>query len=105
MFSSPILLSNSELATTADTPRHPFAGMLDVPCHVDVFLGTGHITVRECLKLQRQSIICLEQSAGSDLDVRAQGVSVAVGEAVVIDERTAVRISAVVQPPRVGGRA
>ena len=79
--------------------------MLDVVCLVDVFLGTGSITVRDCLKLTRLSVIRLDQIAGADLDVRVHGVSIAVGEAVIVDESTAVRITAVAPPAGSGGRA
>jgi flagellar motor switch/type III secretory pathway protein FliN len=105
MSSSPILLSSSEPTASLPAPVHPFAGMLDVPCVVDVLLGTGRITVRDCLRLQRLSVIRLHQVAGSDLDVRVQDVSIAFGEAVIVDESTAVRISTIVAPPGVEGRA
>jgi flagellar motor switch protein FliN/FliY len=73
--------------------------MLDVMCGVDVVLGTGSITVRDCLKLQRQSVIRLHQSAGADLEVRVQGVPTAAGEVVIVDESTAIRVTAVTPPP------
>jgi flagellar motor switch protein FliN len=110
MSSSPILLSSSDLPVrltapgSAPAPSEPFAALQDVPCVVDVVLGTGRITVRECLKLQRHSVIRLNQAAGSDLDVRVQGISVALGEAVIVDESTAVRVSSILPPPGTGGR-
>ena|SRR5581483_11448867 len=104
MSSSPILLSSSELPAKVTTPPQAFAALQDVPCSVEVVLGTGRITVRECLKLQRLSVIRLHQPAGSDLDVRVQGVSVALGEAVIVDESTAVRVSSIVAPSSTGGR-
>jgi flagellar motor switch protein FliN/FliY len=82
---------------------HPFAGMLDVRCHVDVVLGTGSITVRDCLKLQRLSVIRLDQSAGSDLDVRVHGVSAVTGEVVIVDESTAIRVTTVTPVPEAAG--
>ena len=42
-------------------PANPYAGMLDVTCRVEVIVGSGSITVRDCLKLERDSIIRLEQ--------------------------------------------
>jgi flagellar motor switch/type III secretory pathway protein FliN len=105
MSSSPISLSSSEPPPALRAAPHPFGAMSDVVCMVDVFLGTGRITVRECLKLQQLSIIRLDQSAGSDLDVRIHGVSVAVGEAVVIDESMSVRVTAIVPPPGSGAQA
>ena len=93
MSSSPTSSSSTDAATTT------YAGMLDVTCRVEVIVGTGSITVRDCLKLQRDSIIRLTQSAGSDLQVTVQGVPAASGEIVIDDDTTSVRISSVLPPP------
>ena len=79
--------------------QNPYAGMLDVRCSVDVVVGNGSITVRDCLKLQRDSIIRLAKPAGSDLQVNIQGIAAATGEIVVDDETTSVRISEILPPP------
>jgi flagellar motor switch protein FliN/FliY len=93
MSSSPTSLSST------DTVSATYAGMLDVTCRVEVIVGTGSITVRDCLKLQRDSIIRLTQPAGSDLQVTVQGVPAASGEIVIDDDTTSVRISSVLPPP------
>lgn len=72
---------------------HPFTGLLDVSCRVDVLLGTGTITVRRCLSLGRNSVIRLAQSAAEDLRVIARGVTVARGEVLIVEDSTAVRIT------------
>jgi flagellar motor switch protein FliN len=105
MSSSPILSSNSEPPPDGPPPEHAFAGMLDCVCRVDIVLGTARVTVRDCLKLQRLSVIRLDQSAGSDLDVRVQGVSMASGEVVIVDETTALRVTAVTPPSGAGPRS
>lgn len=81
---------------------NPFTGMLDILCHVDIVLGTSRISVRDCLKLQRLSVIRLDQAAGSDLDIRVQGVPTAAGEVVIVDESTAIRVTTVAAPPGAG---
>ena len=78
---------------------NPYAGMLDVPCEIEVIVGHGTITVRECLKLQRDSIIRLSKAAGADLQVQVQGVAAATGEIVVDDDTTSVRIADILPPP------
>jgi flagellar motor switch protein FliN/FliY len=78
---------------------NPYAGMLDVRCQVDVIVGTGSMTVRECLRLERDSIIRLSKPAGADLQVEIPGVPTATGEIVVDDETTTVRISEILPPP------
>ena len=72
--------------------------MYDVRCGVAVVLGTASLTVRDCLRLERQSIVRLHQSAGSDLEVRVHGVTIATGEVVILDDNTALRISRVSPP-------
>jgi flagellar motor switch protein FliN/FliY len=72
--------------------------MLDVQCTVDFVIGTGVLKVRDCLRLDRNSVVRLTQSAGSDLEVRVHGVPVALGEVVIIDDDTALRISRIVAP-------
>jgi len=100
MSSSPISLSSSEVPPVVAALAHPFAGMLDVVCRVDVVLGTGSITVRDFLKLQRLSVVRLGQPAGSDLEVRVHGVPAATGEVVIIDDSTAICLTEVT--PRFG---
>lgn len=104
MSSSQISSSSSEAQPAAAAPApappaHPLAGMLDVPCTVDVVVGDCSITVRDCLKLKRNSVLRLRSSAGADLSVTVQGVLVATGEIVVIDDRTALRLSHITPPP------
>src|SRR5262249_26137107 len=92
MSSSPTSSSSTDATTT-------YAGMLDVTCRVDVIVGTGSITVRDCLKLQRDSIVRLTQVAGRDLQGTVQGGPTATGEIVIDDDTTSVRISSVLPPP------
>lgn len=72
--------------------------MLDVECAVDFIIGTGRIKVRDCLRLKRQSIVRLDQSGGADLELRVHGVPVAVGEVVIMDDVTALRLTRIVAP-------
>jgi len=71
----------------------------DVVCHVDVLLGTATVSVRECLHWKRNSIVRLQQSAGSDMQVTINGVHVATGEVVIVDDSTAVRVTEILAPP------
>jgi len=75
--------------------------MFDVRCPVDVVLGNGAMTIRECLKLEWHSIVPLKQSAGSDLQMTVHGVTIATGEIVIVDESTALRVSRMAPPPGV----
>jgi flagellar motor switch protein FliN/FliY len=88
-------LSSSDAIALPD----PLAPLHDVTCRIDVVLGTASMSVGQCLRLQRDSIIRLNQSAGSDLQVVVNGVPVAVGEVVIIDSSTAVRVTDILAPP------
>ena len=75
--------------------------MLDVRCTVEFILGTGRVSMRECLGLQRNSVVRLIQREGADLHVSVHGVTIATGEVVIVDDATALRISHVRPPPGV----
>ena len=76
-----------------------FASLSDVTCEVAVVLGTGRMSVRECLYLKPKTVIPLEQPAGSDLHVRINGVLIAHGEVAIVDDSTNVRLTAILPPP------
>lgn len=78
----------------------PFRLLSDVPCPVSVVLGTGSISVRECLAMSAQSILRLRQSAGEDLQVLVNGVVVARGEVVIVEDSTAVRLTEIAAKPQ-----
>jgi len=71
----------------------------DVVCQIDVLLGTATVSVRECLRWSRNSVIRLRQDAGTDMQVTVNGVPVAIGEVVIIDDSTAVRVTEILPPP------
>ena len=66
---------------------------------ITLSLGTGTISVRDCLKLARGSVVPLTEAAGADLQVSVQGVPTARAEVVVDDDTTSVRITDVLRPP------
>jgi flagellar motor switch protein FliN/FliY len=102
--SSSLILSSSSDDLADDSSGEAvldLSSMFDVRCAVDFVLGTGTVTMRECLALQRQSVIRLNQREGADLHVSVRGVTIATGEVVIIDDTTALRVSHVRPPPGV----
>jgi flagellar motor switch protein FliN len=81
-----------------DINADPFALFRDVVCPVEVVLGTGSLSLRRCLGLERGSVVRLQQSAGEDLVVSVRGVSIAQAEVVIIDETIAVRVTHLAGP-------
>jgi flagellar motor switch protein FliN/FliY len=72
--------------------------MFDLKVSVQVTVGTASITVRNCLKLRPRSVIQLREHAGADLTLSLNGVALASGEVVIVDDSTAVRIAAIAEP-------
>lgn len=100
MSTSPNSSSSSEPDPPAAAEANAaFTALQDVVCHVDVVLGTAQISVQECLRLRRQSIIRLAQSAGADLKLIVNGVALANGEVVIVDDSTAIRLTDILAPP------
>lgn len=71
---------------------------LDVRCPVSVVLGSGTISVRECLALGPRSVVRLEQAAGEDVQVVIGEIPVARAEVVIVADNTAVRLTEVLRP-------
>lgn len=97
MSSSQNSLSSSEPGP-APPVTGPFSWLMDVPCRVEFVLGTGTVTVRDCLQLEPNTVLQLVQPAGADLEVRAEGIRVATGEVVIVDDRAGLRINQILPP-------
>src|SRR5687768_4589006 len=91
--------SSSEAVAALPPASDPFSPLSDVTCQVDVLLGSAAMSVRECIRLRRDSVVKLRQSAGGDMRVIVNGVLIAHGEVVIVDDSTAVRITEVLAPP------
>jgi len=65
----------------------------DVPVMIEVLLGKGTMPLRQLVKLEPGVIVRLDSAAGADLVVRATGVSMALGEVVIIEDSVATRIT------------
>lgn len=90
MSSSPTSSSSSETLSALPDAYRAFAA---VPCDVDIMLGAGEISVRDCLSLQKGSIVELDQSAGQDLTLVVNGLPFGRAEVVIMDDSVSVRIT------------
>jgi flagellar motor switch protein FliN/FliY len=70
-----------------------FSRFRDVVCPVEVVLGTGHMSLRRVLAIERGSVVRLFQSAGEDLIVSVNNIKLAEAEVIIIDETIAVRVT------------
>jgi flagellar motor switch protein FliN len=91
--------SPSSSSSSSPSPVQVFQRLLDVRVPATVLLGTGTITVRQCLALDRNSLVELTQAAGEDLLLDVNGVHLARGEVVVVEDVAALRITEISAPP------
>jgi len=70
-----------------------------VPLTVCVELDRRSLTIREILGLKTGSVLTLRRSAGENFDVLIGGVRVGAGEAVIVDNMLAVRLTGLEHRP------
>ena len=70
--------------------------ILDVSVTLSLQVGTVQMTVRDLLQLAPGSIVELNRLSTEPLDVLANGVRIARGELVVVDEKFGIRLTDVV---------
>jgi flagellar motor switch protein FliN/FliY len=75
------------------------AALHDVTCAIDIVLGSSSFSVRDCLALRPNTLIRLHEFAGADMQVVVNGVPLAMGEVVIIDDSTAIRVTDILPPP------
>lgn len=71
----------------------PLNRFYDVNVTVSVELGRVEMPIGEIVQLGETSIVELKRSISEEVDIMAQGVRIARGEVVVVDDRFAVRIT------------
>lgn len=89
---------NSSSSTEVDWVA-ALAPLSDVVCTVDVIVGSAHLSVRDCLALQPDSVVRLDQTAGGDMQVNVNGITLGRGEVVIVEDSTAIRITEILSPP------
>ncbi|MDC0358693.1 flagellar motor switch protein FliN [Oligoflexia bacterium] len=72
--------------------------ILDVPLAVTVEVGRSRMTIQDLLQLGQGSVIELEKLAGEPLDIFVNEQRVAIGEAVIINEKFGVRLREIISP-------
>ena len=72
--------------------------ILDVAVTLALEVGRARMTVRELLQLAPGAIVELDRMATEPLDVLVNGVRIARGELVVVNEKFGIRLTDVVSP-------
>ena len=83
---------------TASGPAAPLNRLLTVSVTVTAELGRVKLPISEVLKLGVGSVIQLDRAVAEPIDIMVEGVLLARGEVVVVDDRFAIRIKQIVEP-------
>jgi len=75
-----------------------FKDYLDIPLTLNAELGRTHITIREILKLTDGQVMELEKLVGEPMEIFINGLLIARGEVVVVNERFGIRVTDVIDP-------
>ncbi|NYZ12141.1 flagellar motor switch protein FliN [Azospirillum sp. RWY-5-1] len=65
----------------------------DAPVEIKVVIGTAQLRVRDLLKLGRGAVVELDRHLKDPTDVYVEGVLVARGEVVIVDDKIGVTLS------------
>jgi flagellar motor switch protein FliN/FliY len=79
-------------------PAAPLNRLLTVKVTVTAELGRVKLPISEVLKLGVGSVIQLDRAVAEPIDIMVEGVLLARGEVVVVDDRFAIRIKQIVEP-------
>ena len=74
-------------------PAEEIAPYADIPMGVQVELDRCIMTVRDVLRLDLNSVLKMNRSAGENLDIRIGGSLIGYGEIVISETTTGVRIT------------
>ena len=72
--------------------------ILDVAVTLALEVGRARMPVRDLLQLAPGAVVELDRMAGEPLDVLVNGVRIARGEVVVVNEKFGIRITDIVTP-------
>lgn len=67
--------------------------LLDVPLEVTAVLGTADMKVSQLLKMGRGAVVQLDRTVGEDIEIKANGNIIALGEVVVVEDHLAVTMT------------
>jgi flagellar motor switch protein FliN/FliY len=88
----------NDLAKSPAVDANKLDFIMDIPLNVTVELGRAKLLVKDILQLTQGAVVELSKMAGEPLDVFVNSKLVARGEAVVVNEKFAIRLVDIVSP-------
>ena len=91
--------AKASVATNADKGSDVNLDLvLDVPVTISLRVGSAEISIRELVRLVEGSVVALDKESAEPMDLLVNGILIAHGEIVVVDEKFGVRLTDVVSP-------
>lgn len=87
-----------EGGSLADLSHPDLDVILDIPVTISMEVGNSSIPIRNLLQLNQGSVIELDRLAGEPLDVLVNGMLIAHGEVVMVNEKFGIRLTDVISP-------
>ncbi len=72
--------------------------VMDIPVTISMEVGSAEISIRNLLQLNQGSVVELSRMAGEPLDVLVNGMLIAHGEVVVVNQKFGIRLTDIVSP-------
>jgi flagellar motor switch protein FliN/FliY len=89
--------NRNELEAKSDGILRELTQLFDVPLHISIEVGRLRLRVRELMTLGRGFVIELKKPAGEPFDICVNGVPVARGEVITIEQFSGIRITDVLK--------
>lgn len=78
--------------------RNDLDMIMDIPVQLSVELGRTKMPIKEVLQLAQGSVVELSALAGEPLDILINGLLVAQGEVVLVNEKLGIRVTDIITP-------
>jgi flagellar motor switch protein FliN/FliY len=90
--------NQNAVAVRTDAAMRELACVYDVPLYIAIEVGRLRLRVRDLIKLAPGSVLQLKKPAGEPFDICVNGVQVARGEVITVEQSSGVRIVEVLKP-------
>jgi len=90
------------LAVRADAVLRELGPVHDIPLQIAIEVGRMRLRVRDLMKLAAGNVIELKKPAGEPFDICVNGLQVARGEVIMVEQSSGVRIIEVQKPGSLG---
>ena len=90
------------LTVRADAVLRELGPVHDIPLQIAIEVGRMRLRVRDLMKLAAGNVIELKKPAGEPFDICVNGLQVARGEVIMVEQSSGVRIIEVQKPGSLG---